>query len=128
MGGETIELVGDLGAGKTTLVRGLGQGLGVDEDVQSPSFTISRSYQTPSGIELIHYDFYRLRDPGVMAADLREATDRPDAIVVIEWADIVHALLPKDHITIGIRLISESERQLTLSIPSDQHHLFEGLL
>jgi tRNA threonylcarbamoyladenosine biosynthesis protein TsaE len=69
-GGETIELVGDVGAGKTTLTKGIALGMGVDEDVQSPSFTISRLYTTPGGISLAHYDFYRLSDAGIMGDEL----------------------------------------------------------
>ncbi|MCA9334779.1 tRNA (adenosine(37)-N6)-threonylcarbamoyltransferase complex ATPase subunit type 1 TsaE, partial [Candidatus Saccharibacteria bacterium] len=59
-GGETIELVGDVGAGKTTFVRGVARGMHVDETVQSPSFTISRIYEATEGRRLVHYDFYRL--------------------------------------------------------------------
>ena len=55
-----IELVGDVGVGKTTLTRGLAEGLGVKEPVTSPSFTISKVYALSSGGQLIHYDFYRL--------------------------------------------------------------------
>ena len=59
-----IELIGDVGAGKTTFVRGLADGLGIKESVTSPSFTISKSYAIPSRKgRLIHYDFYRLPDP-----------------------------------------------------------------
>ena len=53
-----IELVGDVGAGKTTFVRGLAEGLGIKEPITSPSFTISKSYALPGGGRLIHYDFY----------------------------------------------------------------------
>ena len=59
-----IELVGDVGAGKTTFVRGLALGLGISEPLSSPSFTISRFYQG-SKATLTHYDFYRLEDPGL---------------------------------------------------------------
>jgi len=71
-GGEIIELIGDVGAGKTTLTKGIAAGLGIDEDVQSPSFTISRVYDTPLKLRLAHYDFYRLHDPGIMAGERNE--------------------------------------------------------
>ena len=64
-----IELLGDVGAGKTTFVQGLAKGLGVQETVTSPSFTISKEYQG-NNCRLIHYDFYRLNDPGLMMSDL----------------------------------------------------------
>ena len=55
-----VELLGDVGVGKTTFTRGLAKGLGVKEPVTSPSFTISKTYALPEGKNLIHYDFYRL--------------------------------------------------------------------
>src|SRR4051812_49402655 len=87
-GGEVIELIGDVGAGKTTLTKGIATGLGVDEDVQSPSFTISRVYDTPSELRLSHYDFYRLQDAGIMADELRETISDPRGVTIIEWAEV----------------------------------------
>ena len=55
-GGETIELIGDIGAGKTTLTKGLARGMGIAEEVQSPTFTLSRVYDAPNGRRLAHYD------------------------------------------------------------------------
>ncbi len=66
-----IELVGDVGAGKTTITRGLALGLGITEPVTSPSFTISKQYPFPGGT-LVHYDFYRLHSPGLMQDNLLE--------------------------------------------------------
>ena len=113
-GGECIELVGDVGAGKTTLVKGVAQGLEIDETVQSPSFTISRVYDTPRELRLAHYDFYRLHDAGIMADELREAAADAQTITIIEWADIVSGVLPDDHLTITIQATGESDRKLTL--------------
>ena len=56
-GGEVLELVGDIGAGKTTLTKGIARAMGIDEPVQSPTFTISRVYDSPRGLSLAHYDF-----------------------------------------------------------------------
>lgn len=123
-GGEVIELVGDVGAGKTTFVKGLARGLEIDDDVQSPSFTISRVYQARDELRLVHYDFYRLGEAGVMAADLDEAMQDPQTITVIEWADIVEGVLPDDRIRIQIQAQSETSRELSLTIPSD----WEGVL
>jgi tRNA threonylcarbamoyladenosine biosynthesis protein TsaE len=113
-GGECIELVGDVGAGKTTLVKGIARGLEIDETVQSPSFTISRVYDTPHELRLAHYDFYRLQDAGIMADELREAAADAQTITIIEWADIVSGVLPADHLTITIQATGESDRKLTL--------------
>lgn len=113
-GGEVFELVGDVGAGKTTFVKGLALGLGVDEDVQSPSFTISRVYDARDGLLLHHYDFYRLNDPGIMAVELAELLQDPQSITVVEWAGIVDGVLPESRLSITITSPSENSRSLTL--------------
>lgn len=113
-GGEIIELIGDVGAGKTTLTKGIASGLGVDEDVQSPSFTISRVYDTPKGIQLAHYDFYRLQDAGIMADELHETVHSPDTVTIIEWAAIVEGVLPADRLSVHITSISEHGRKVVL--------------
>lgn len=111
---HVIELFGDVGAGKTTFVRGLAEGLGVKEPITSPSFTISKSYAIPGGGTLVHYDFYRLGDPGLMAEDLAENLDTPDSIVVVEWADSVSDLLPGDHQKIEIKYRDDGTREVTM--------------
>ncbi len=108
-----IELVGDVGAGKTTFVRGLAEGLGVKEPVTSPSFTISKEYAFDGGI-LIHYDFYRLQDPGLMLGDLEESLNDPSAIVLVEWADSVAGILPEDRIRIEIKYLDDGGREIIL--------------
>lgn len=113
-GGEIIELVGDVGAGKTALTKGIAAGLGITEDIQSPSFTISRVYETPVHLQLAHYDFYRLHDAGIMTEELAEALADPFNIVVIEWADIVKGVLPADRLTIHIVPTAEHDRQLKI--------------
>lgn len=109
-GGEVIELVGDVGAGKTTLTKGIATGLDVDEDVQSPSFTISRMYDAARGLYLAHYDFYRLQDAGIMANELEETLHDPKIITIIEWAEIVEGVLPVDRLTITIIATPNDER------------------
>lgn len=113
-GGEVFELIGDVGAGKTTFTKGLAKGLAVDDDVQSPSFTISRVYDARDGLQLVHYDFYRLADPGIMANELDEMIHDPKVITVIEWADIVEGILPEGHFRIQFESPSETTRRITL--------------
>lgn len=108
-GGEVLELVGDIGAGKTTLTKGIAQALGVNEPVQSPTFTISRVYDSPKGLRLVHYDFYRLGEAGIMGDEIREAAD-DDSVIIVEWAGAVDDDLPKDRLLVKITTISEEER------------------
>ncbi len=109
-GGEVIELIGDVGAGKTTFTKGLAKGLAIAETVQSPSFTISRVYD--GRLELVHYDFYRLNNAGVMALELADNLSDAEKVVVIEWAETVADILPKERIRIKISSPSETERVL----------------
>ena len=123
-GGELIELIGDVGAGKTTLVKGMGAGLAVDDDVQSPSFTISRVYPARDGLALHHYDFYRLQDAGVMRYELTESIQDPQVVTVIEWADTVQDVLPSNHGSITIKYTPDGTgRVLTMKLPESYAHL-----
>ena len=108
-GGEVLELVGDIGAGKTTLTKGIARALGVNEPVQSPTFTISRVYDSPKGLRLAHYDFYRLSEAGIMGDEIREAMD-DDSVIIVEWAGAVDDDLPEDRLVVKITTISEEER------------------
>ena len=109
-----IELVGDVGAGKTTFVRGLAKGLGVKEPVTSPSFTISKSYALKNGGFLVHYDFYRLQSPGLMAEDLQENLSNLKNIVIIEWGESIKDLLPENHQRIEIKYNEDDSREVIL--------------
>ena len=62
----------------------------------------------------MHYDFYRLADPGIMADELRESLEYDDTVVVIEWGDIVADIVPKDHITVTIASPDESVREVSI--------------
>ena len=106
-----IELIGDVGAGKPTFVRGLAKGLGVEVELSSPSFTISRFYAGKNHT-LTHYDFYRLEDPGLMAEDLAESIEDDNNITVIEWGESIADILPPDHKVIEIKYIDENTREL----------------
>jgi len=128
-GGEVLELIGDVGAGKTTLTKGIAEDLGVDEDVQSPSFTISRVYDTSNGLQLAHYDFYRLHDPGIMAAEMHETMSDPTTVTIIEWADIVSGILPVDRLSVFITPVSEISRRIEIKAGGETSQtLLEGLV
>lgn len=108
-----IELVGDVGAGKTTFTRGLAKGLGVKAELSSPSFTISREYAGEKA-DLIHYDFYRITDPGLMAEDLADAISRENAVVVVEWGESIQDILPANHKVVEIKYIDENTREVNV--------------
>ena len=107
-----LELIGDVGVGKTTLVRGIARGLRVSSEITSPSFTISKEYFGDK-CRLVHYDFYRLGDPGLMADDLAESIADSDTITIIEWGDSIKNILPANHQIIRIKYVDEKTRELT---------------
>ncbi len=114
-----LELVGDVGAGKTTLTRGIARGLGVKETITSPSFSISKRYNIPasgkfSGGELVHYDFYRLDEPGIMKDELMETLEQKNTVVVIEWGESVRGVLPKNAKKIEIIYSEDGGREVKL--------------
>ena len=110
---QVLELLGDVGAGKTTFVRGLAKGLDIKEPVTSPSFTISKTYAFNHGV-LIHYDFYRLNDPGLMSEDLEESINNPNAITIVEWGASVNDILPENHTIITINYNDDNSREVII--------------
>lgn len=123
-GGEVLELIGDVGAGKTTFTKGLAVGMGITETIQSPTFTISRTYQSPSGLNLSHYDFYRLQEAGIMGDEIREIAADPTAVVVVEWAGAVDNDLPEDRLRIFINTTAENQRVVKLVAGGDRSAAF----
>jgi tRNA threonylcarbamoyladenosine biosynthesis protein TsaE len=125
-GGETIELIGDVGTGKTTLTKGIARGLDIDEDVQSPSFTISRTYEARNGLEMHHYDFYRLSDPGIMRYELAESIEDSGVVTVVEWADSVEDVLPSPRVTVRLHHTeAEGGRELQMDVPETFNYVRE---
>jgi tRNA threonylcarbamoyladenosine biosynthesis protein TsaE len=108
--GDVIALEGDLGAGKTELVKGIAEALGVTSGVHSPTFVLHHRYQGRLPIE--HYDLYRLEGMAWVDTGLDEPA--PDAVTVIEWPDRADVL--DDWATVRIQFIStaETRRRLTL--------------
>jgi tRNA threonylcarbamoyladenosine biosynthesis protein TsaE len=123
-GGEVIELIGDLGAGKTALVRGLAKGMGSKDEVRSPSFTISNRYRSDTGrLTMHHFDFHRLDDPGIVKRELAEILDDPRSLAVIEWGDDVRGILPDEHLRVRIKATGDNSRRLEFSYPDSLSYL-----
>lgn len=124
-GGEVLCLYGDLGRGKTTFVQGLGKGLGITRNVNSPTFLIMRSYKLSTldeevmgnslGKTLYHVDLYRLEhEQEMIDIGLFDLMHDPDAIVVIEWPEKLGALVLNERIDIHFDYIDEDSKSITI--------------
>ncbi len=111
--GDLLCLRGELGAGKTTFIQGLAQGLGVADLVTSPSFTLI--HQHPGGIPLCHIDLYRIGPADVPEIGLEELLDC-DAVVAVEWAEKLPPGLCRDALEIEITFHEAGEHTRRLSI------------
>jgi tRNA threonylcarbamoyladenosine biosynthesis protein TsaE len=110
--GATVLLIGNLGAGKTTLAKGIVQGLGAApaEEVSSPTFTLIHEYGSPAVV--YHVDLYRLDSARAAATlGLDELFDSP-ALVIVEWGERFPELMPPEHIEIRLRTLSGDEREI----------------
>jgi len=111
--GWVVGLTGDLGAGKTQLVKGIARGLGVTARVHSPTFTLVNEY-AGGRLRLFHLDLYRLETRGqILSAGLEEFL-QPDGVVVVEWAERIAdcGLRIADLKNVKIEILSETERKI----------------
>jgi tRNA threonylcarbamoyladenosine biosynthesis protein TsaE len=106
--GDVVVLSGSLGAGKTAFVGGVADGLGIDEQVTSPSFVMMRKYVS-GFIPLVHVDVYRVGSLGEFD-DLDVFEESRDSVLVVEWGDAVAPSLPDDHLRIVIEITGDTDR------------------
>ena len=111
-GGDVVVLTGDLGAGKTTFVKGAAEALGVTEPVVSPTFTLVRQYRGARPI--YHMDVYRLnRIQEVIDLGVEELFD-PDGVTFVEWGDVIEGLLPQSYLEVEMWVRPEDEGRLLI--------------
>lgn len=123
--GMVLCLTGDLGAGKTLFTKGVAAGLGVKEDVTSPSFTLMNLYD--GRLPVAHFDLYRLDDEGDLdEIGFYEYADEPVGVAVIEWADKFPEALPPHHLSVVLSPGKNlEERRLSFTARGDG---YEGIL
>ncbi len=105
--GDVVLLAGKLGAGKTLLASGIGEGLGVEEQLTSPSFILARSHE--GFVPVVHADVYRLGSSAEFE-DLDLSEQARDGVLLIEWGDVVAQGVPENHLLVEIDIAGESER------------------
>lgn len=121
-GGEVICLVGDLGAGKTHLTKFIGEGMGIDEYITSPTFAILNIYE--GKIHLNHFDMYRLEED-VEFEDLGfDDYLFSDDVNIIEWPERIKKYLPKTLINIEIKTLGEEKRQVNITTNYDEKYKY----
>ncbi len=113
--GDCVALTGDLGAGKTALVRGIARGLGLADDrmVSSPTYVLVQEY--PATVPVYHLDLYRMGSPEAEIGELGLEEMLADGVVLIEWAERAAAALPRPRWQISIDITSKRTRRFTVS-------------
>jgi len=115
--GRIFALTGELGNGKTTFVKGFARGLGIKKRVISPSFVYIRPYAIRHKLytNLYHIDLYRLEKPSdVKGLGLEEIWSNPYNIVIIEWAEKIKKILPKERVEIYFQYLDKNKRKITI--------------
>ncbi len=125
--GTVLCLVGDLGAGKTLFTQGFAKGLGVTEDVTSPTFALMNQYM--GRLPVTHFDLYRLeREEELDEIGFYEFAEDDRSVVLIEWADKFPDAMPEPHIRLTIqRGEGDDERELTFSATEEDGALWRAL-
>ena len=100
--GQVFTLIGDLGVGKTVFTQGVAKGLGIEEPVNSPTFTILQVYDE-GRLPFYHFDVYRIGDESEMDEIGFEEYFYGDGVCFIEWADLIKGIIPKKHTRIEIK-------------------------
>lgn len=113
-----ILLSGDLGTGKTILTQGICAGVGVEEDVTSPTFTLINEYE--GEFPVYHMDLYRLKHEEELHDLGFEDYLDDEGIIIIEWPDIVYNIIPQDFLYINIRRISPEKREITIEAEGEK--------
>ncbi len=113
----TITLDGDLGAGKTTWTRFFGKALGVKRTINSPTFTIMKSYKMEDGRTLYHLDAYRLEGAH---QDLGFEECFEDGLCVVEWSQYIDEQIPADHLSIALERTGETSREIEMEAHGEQ--------
>ncbi len=111
--GDLVCLIGDLGAGKTTLVQGISAGWGSPDTANSPTFVLVNVYRRPGGAKLYHLDTYRLSGPAE-AEDLDLDALLESGPLLVEWADRVQSVLPAERLWVTLEYVDEDQRAVRL--------------
>lgn len=119
--GSVLCLIGDLGAGKTLLVQGIAQGLGLNEEITSPTFTVMNVYE--GTIPVYHFDLYRLESPEQLVDIGFDEYTNGGGIAIIEWPDKFPGFMPDSYLRIELIKTGDNDRLIKVSPQGAHHHL-----
>ena len=127
--GDILCLTGDLGTGKTHITKGIAKGLGINDTITSPTFNIVNQYDS-GRLNLNHFDVYRVSDPDEIYAIGFDDYIFSDAVSIIEWANYIEEILPKEYLHIHISKdlsLGENYRKITLTSYGDRYDYIKEL-
>ena len=127
--GDIVCLTGDLGTGKTHISKGIAQGLGISDNITSPTFTIVNEYDS-GRLKLFHFDVYRVSDPDEIYAIGFDDYIFSDGVSLIEWANYIEEILPSEYLHIYIEKdLSQGEeyRKITIKPYGEKYNYIKEL-
>ncbi|SKA80999.1 tRNA threonylcarbamoyladenosine biosynthesis protein TsaE [Clostridium sp. USBA 49] len=125
---DIICLIGELGTGKTHITKGIAKGLGIKEHITSPTFNIVNEYY--GRLKLYHFDVYRVNDPDEIYAIGFDEYIFSDGVSIIEWANYIEELIPKEYLKITIEKLpnlGENYRKITLDAYGDRYNYIKEI-
>lgn len=123
-GGDIVGLTGDLGAGKTTLTKSIAKGMGIEEHITSPTFTIVNEYdgdETKGLVPLYHFDVYRISDEEELYDIGYEEYFFGKAACVVEWANLIPSLMPEEALWLDLRLGTNDPEERVIHLRFESH-------
>ena len=114
---RVIAFYGSMGAGKTTFITALCKVLGVEDTVNSPTFTLVNEYEAADGMPVWHFDFYRIERPEEALDIGLEEYLHGDGLCLIEWPENIEPLLPEDCLKVYLEVVGADQRRLSFELP-----------
>lgn len=114
---RVIAFYGSMGAGKTTFITALCKALGVEDTVNSPTFTLVNEYEAADGMPVWHFDFYRIERPEEALDIGLEEYLYGDGLCLIEWPENIEPLLPEDCLKVYLEVVGADQRRLSFELP-----------
>jgi tRNA threonylcarbamoyladenosine biosynthesis protein TsaE len=114
-----LSLSGDLGGGKTTFTQGFGKGLGIKDNITSPTFLVFKKYETKNDKIFYHFDAYRIKEKDLSVLGFQEIINNKKNIIVVEWGENIKKMLPEKSLEVHFEFKDKNTRKLIIQGDSD---------